>query len=133
MKSVIARTRSYLARPEVGGGLLFVALGAAVLKLWLTEILVRGPGGFADALFAGGAQSVFFAWTAVSFGISAWLAFLLLRRRLSQRAMQRLLLVALVHAVGAFRFYEWGMLLLSVLPLFALAPALLFPAARKLQ
>lgn len=123
MAGILNRVKSYVLQPEAGAGLLFVALAASVVKLWLTEIVQRGFAGFI-ALF-GGPYSLFLAWTAVSFAIGAWLAFLLLRRRLSRRALRRVLLVAVVHAVGALRFYDWGMMLLSVLPLFALAPRLL--------
>lgn len=123
MKNIMKRARSHLARPEVGAGLMFVALAASVLKLWLVEVVRRGPAGFV-ALFAG-ESSVFFLWTAVSLAISAWFAFLLLRRRLGRRSLRRVLLVTGVHVVGALRFYDWGMLLLSVLPLFALVPRLL--------
>ncbi|HEX7046349.1 MAG TPA: hypothetical protein VF275_02085 [Gammaproteobacteria bacterium] len=126
MTKLVTRMKSYLLQPEVGAGLLFVALAASLLKLWLTEILQRGVEGFIGLLNS--PYGVFLAWTAVSFALGAWLAFLLLRRRLSQRALQRVMLVAVVHAVGAIRFYEWGLMLLSVLPLFALAPRLLLSA-----
>lgn len=125
MKSIMKRARSHLAKPEVGAGLMFVALAASVLKLWLVEIVQRGPGGFV-ALF-GGPEGLFLGWTFVSLAISAWFAFLLLRRRLARRDLRRMLLVTAVHAFGALRFYDWGMMLLSVLPLFALAPRLLLP------
>lgn len=128
MTKLVTRMKSYLLQPEVGAGLLFVALAASLLKLWLTEILQRGVEGFIGLLNS--PYGVFLAWTAVSFALGAWLAFLLLRRRLSQRALQRVMLVAVVHAVGAIRFYEWGLMLLSVLPLFALAPRLLLSADR---
>lgn len=128
MAKFTTRLKNYLLQPEVGAGLLFVALAATVLKFWLTEILQRGVEGFIGLLDS--SYSVFLAWTAISFAIGTWLAFLLLRRRLTQRALRRVMLVAMVHAVGAIRFYEWGLMLLSVLPLFALAPRLLLPADR---
>src|SRR5690606_15666911 len=96
-----------------------------VLKLWLVEIVQRGQSGFVALL--GGPEGLFLGWTAVSLAISAWFAFLLLRRRLARRDLRRMLLVTAVHAIGALRFYDWGMMLLSVLPLFALAPRLLLP------
>ncbi|HEX7030257.1 MAG TPA: hypothetical protein VF254_06650 [Gammaproteobacteria bacterium] len=128
MGKIGTRVKSYLSRPEVGAGLLFTALAATVLKLWLTEIIERGAGGFLG-LFSG-PYGLFLAWTAVSFAVGAWFAFLLLRRRLTRRALRRVLLVTAVHAVGAIRFYDLGMMLLSVLPLFALAPRLLLSAER---
>ncbi|HEX6927799.1 MAG TPA: hypothetical protein VF267_01020, partial [Gammaproteobacteria bacterium] len=105
-----------------------VALAASILKLWLADILEHGPRGFA-ALFSG-PYGLFYLWTALSFAIGAWFAFLLLRRRLDRRALWRVLLVTLVHAFGALRFYDWGLMLLSVLPLFAIAPRLLLSAER---
>ena len=49
----------------------------------------------------------------------------ILMRRLA--LILALLLVAVVHAIGAMRFHELGLVLLSILPLFALLPAWLIP------
>lgn len=129
MKSVMRTARRYLLQPENGAGLLYVALAFALLAHW-AQHLVAGAS-FVDALAwmfsAQSPERLFHAWTLISFAISAWLAFLLLRRRLTRRAMRRVLLVVLVHALGAIRFYDLGLMLLSVLPLFALLPAYLLP------
>ncbi len=111
--------KTYLARPENGAGLLFVLLALSVVRLWLLRLFGIDGAMRGDMLFN--------AWTLLTFAISAWFAFLLLRRRLQRRALRRVLLVTLVHVFGAVRFYDGGMALLSMLPLFALVPALLFP------
>lgn len=117
---ILSSVKRYLLRPEVGAGLLYVAIAAWVLVDWLV-IFLRSD---APSVVYGTLQ----AWTAVSFAVSVWLAFSLLRRRPGPRALRRLLLVAVVHAIGAMRFYELGLVLLSILPLFALVPAWLIPA-----
>lgn len=122
MRGVLLNVKRYLARPESGAGLMYAALALVIVKLWLTRLV--GVAGF-DRDFP-------LAWTVLSFLIAVWLAFVLLRLRLSMRALRRILLLAAVHAVGAIRFYDWGLMLLSVLPLFALAPAVLLAVpARK--
>lgn len=123
MARVFTRMKARLAQPEVGAGLLFVALAATILWIWLTEFLARGPEGFLALL--DGPQGLFLAWTAISFVLGVFLAFLLLRRRLTRRTLWRILLVTAAHAFGALRFYDLGLVLLSVLPLFAIAPRLL--------
>lgn len=132
MAKVTRRIWDYIQQPRTGAGLLYVALAFGVLRLWLLHFYhaLSQSTGFTDALLdltLSGPRGLFFAWTAVSFALSCWFAYLLLRRRLSNRAMQRVLVVAVIHAAGAVRFYDWGLLLLAVMPLFALVPAVLFP------
>ena len=118
---MLSTVKRYLLRPEVGAGLLYVAIAAWVLVDWLVAFLH----GSAPQTIGYGTKQ---AWMAVSFAVSVWLAFSLLRRRPGPRALKRLLLVAAVHAIGAMRFHELGLVLLSILPLFALLPAWLIPA-----
>lgn len=131
MKRAWIRTRNYLLQPETGAGLLYAALAFGIARLWLIHIhrSMQEGADFA-VVMQEMAGELFFAWTLVSFLLGAWLAFVFLRRRAGPRMMQRILLVAVVHALGALRFYEWGLLLLSILPLFAIAPALLLPPRR---
>lgn len=124
MKGVMRGARRYLLRAENGAGLLFVALAFAVLAHWARHLA-------AGAALAEPSGRLFHAWTLVSFAVATWLAFLLLRRQLSQKSLRRVLFVAAVHAVGAFRFYDFGLVLLSVLPLFALLAATLLPANER--
>lgn len=128
---LLRNVKIYLLRPEAGAGLLFVALAFGVLRLWVERLFVTAGmhpyESLVQALSPENPRFHFFAWTVVSLALAAWLAFVLLRRRLTNRGLQRVLLVAVVHAVGAVRFYDWGLMLLSVLPLFALVPAVLLP------
>lgn len=127
------RIWGYIQQPKTGAGLLYVALAFGVVRLWLLDFhhALSRNSAFLDAVLEmfspSGPRGLFLAWTAVSFALSCWLAYILLRRRLSNKAMQRVLLIAVVHAAGAVRFYDWGLLLLAVMPLFALIPAVLFP------
>lgn len=137
MKKTLNRVKVYLSQPATGAGLLYVAVAFGVMRLWVLHLhaaITRGAG-FTEELLrmlsGSGPREMFFLWTIVSFALSAWLAFLLLRRRIGRRLVQRLLLVAVVHAAGAIRFYDWGMLLLSILPLFAIAPLLLVPVSSR--
>lgn len=118
---ILSTVKRYLLRPESGAGLLYVAIAAWVLIDWLVMFL---HGDATRAVGYGTEQ----AWMAVSFAVSVWLAYSLLRRRPGPRALRRLTLVAVVHAIGAVRFYDPGLVLLSILPLFALVPAWLIPA-----
>lgn len=118
--SLKQQLRAWIGRPEAGAALLYVALALVVIK----ELVVHWMHGLPLG-------AVGLSWYLVSLLVAAWMAFTLLRRRPGPRAMRRLLLVALVHAIGAFRFFEFGMVVLAVLPLFALLPALLFPETRK--
>ena len=120
---MIRKMKAYLARPENGAGLLFVALAFGVVRLWLLRQLA--PTDLA------GRDPLLLAWTAVTFAMAVTFAFLLLRRRLTHGMLRRVLFITLVHAVAGIRFYDFGMLLLSVMPLFALAPALLLPAVPR--
>lgn len=131
MIRLAARVKRYLMRPEAGAGLMFTALAFGVIKMWLTWFVAARSEPAMEILATPGPDRVLVAWTVVSFIVSAGLAFLLLRRRLSPRTLKRVLLITAAHAAGAFRFYDWGMMLLAVLPLFALAPALLLPAGRE--
>jgi hypothetical protein len=133
MKRFFIQAKNYLSQPENGAGLLYVALCFGILRAWslnLAEATARGialQDAVMEMIATSGPRGMFFLWTLVSFALGAWLAFLLLRRTLNQHAMRRVLLVAVVHAIGAMRFYDWGLLLLSILPLFAIVPALLLP------
>lgn len=125
------RLKNYLLRPETGAGLLFAAVAIGTLKIWAAHLL-RGlsPGiGVTDVVGAmlGGVNATFYWWTVVSFLLACFLGFILLRRHPDRRRLKRILLVAAAHAVGAIRFHDLGMTVLSVLPLFALVPALLMP------
>lgn len=122
MRQLLLNVKRYLLRPEVGAGLMYVALALGIVKLWLARLVAGGALSLSE--------NVHLAWTLVSFAICAWLALLLLRRTLPPRALRRVLLVAAVHAAGALRFYDWGLVLLAVLPLFALAPAVLLATDR---
>lgn len=116
---LLSNMKNYLLRAEVGAGLLYVAVAS-----WTgVDLLLM-------FLRAGMPQTLTMqqAWLLLSFAVSAWLAFVLLRRRPGPRALRRVLLVAVVHAIGALRFHELGLVLLSILPLFALVPAWLIPA-----
>ena len=119
MKNVVRRLKRYLGQPEVGAGLLYVALAFWILERWLVQAVSGGE--FTVA-------SLDFQWDLVSLAVSAWLAFALLRLKPGPRSMRRLLLVAVVHALGALRFHDLGLLLLAVLPVFALLAAWLLPA-----
>lgn len=119
---MLRKMKAYLARPENGAGLLFATLAFGVLRLWLLRQFA--PPGIVDR------DPLLLAWTAVTFVMAVSFSFLLLRRRLSPGMLRRVLLITLVHAVAAIRFYDWGMLLLSFMPLFALAPALLLSVPR---
>lgn len=121
MKSVAVRVKRYLANPVTGAGLLYAALGTWIVVKTTTHFMT---GEWPLASIA----STLFAWYMISLAVSAWMAFVLLRKKPGQRALRRLLLVALAHAVGAIRFYEPGMLVLAILPVFALLPAWLLPA-----
>lgn len=130
MSRTFKRIKRYLSQPLTGAALLYVALAFALAMQWL-ELLFSSGAGPATALervFASSERTIFFAWTMVSFAVSAWLAYVFLRRRPASRALRRLLLVAVVHALGAIRFFDWGLTLLAVLPIFALLPALLLSA-----
>jgi hypothetical protein len=133
MKNIARQVRDYLLHPETGAGLFYVALCFGVLRMYLLAFVAANARGYELAetvrkLFSpNGPDGLFYWWALVSFALAAWLAYLLLRKRLGQAMLRRVFLVAVVHALGALRFYDWGMLLLSVLPLFALAPLLLLP------
>lgn len=116
------RVKQYLLRPEAGAGLLYAALATWLLVAWAAG-MVTGT-----HTLPAGASDLGTAWMLVSFAVSVWLAFSLLRRPQNRSSLRRLLLVAIVHAVGAIRFYEGGLVILSLLPLFALVPAWLLPA-----
>lgn len=121
MKSLAVHVKRYLANPVTGAGLLYVALAIWIVVKTTTRFMT-GEWPLASI------TSTVFAWYMISLATSAWLSFVLLRRKPGQRALRRLLLVALAHVVGAIRFYEPGMLVLSILPVFALLPAWLLPA-----
>lgn len=133
MAKLSKRIWDYVQQPKTGAGLLYVALALGVARLWLLEIhaaLAAGaefPEAVRETFNLSAGHGLFFSWTAVSFALSCWLAYVLLRWRLSNRGMQRMLVISVVHALGAVRFYDWGLLLLAIMPLFALVPAVLFP------
>ncbi|MBW3567460.1 MAG: restriction endonuclease, SacI family, partial [Proteobacteria bacterium] len=113
----------HLAATAAAGGIdkaLYAALAAWIVVKTATHFMT-GEWPVASI------TSTLFAWYMISLAVSAWLSFVLLRKKPGQRALRRLLLVAVAHAVGAIRFYEPGMLVLSILPLFALLPAWLLP------
>lgn len=125
------RLKNYLLRPETGAGLLFAAVALGTLRLWALHMwhAVTRDVGLLDVIGAmlTGTNAAFFWWTIISFTVAAFLSFLLLRRRLSVRSLKRVLLIAAAHAAGAVRFHDVGLMVLSVLPLFALIPALMMP------
>lgn len=122
MRTLVTRIKRYLLHPQTGAGLLYAALA-----IW---ILADGAAGLVtgERPPPAGIPDLALLWRMVSFAVSAWLAFVLLRRNPVRNALRRVLLVGVVHAAGAVRFYEPGMVVLSILPLFALLPAWLLPA-----
>ena len=123
MKSFARHIKDYVLRPEVGAGLFYAALA-----IWLAEEGFMGVVLGNEPLVP--QMDVVTAWRLVSFAVAAWLSFNLLRRPTGQSALRRILVVASVHAIGAIRFHDLGMMVLSVLPLFALLPAWLLPPTR---
>lgn len=123
--------KSYLLRPETGAGLFYLLFAAGMLGKWAGRVvsLRAGDASAVDSLVmilgGPGANIAAAVFSFSGVGISAWFAWLLLRKRLSSVQLLRIFFAGMLVAAGAWKFLDFWTAMISTAPLFALAPEIL--------